>query len=170
MKLLRDLVLLEPLQAPGFSPGGILYARPYRDDAKQWTVLAVGPGKRNKDGTRTLPQVRAGDRCLCNAAAGNRFAFDDGRVIVHADQVEMIWAAEGARHQGHVWIMPGRRQVILTEDPSPFVEPAQFVGSFEMPLYGWGEAGEVASKKAQELGYTVEYIPLGADVEGEASE
>ena len=90
MKLLRDCVLLQPLKPAEVSPGGIHYARPYLDDCTQYTVLAVGPGKL-RNGARIPPEVRPGDRCLCHANRGNLHTFEDGRIIVRADQIEMVW-------------------------------------------------------------------------------
>lgn len=91
IRLLGNTVLLEPLKGKERSDGGIWYNMPHRDDRKQWTVRAVGPGRRLADGTVVPPEVKVGERCLCNVGISNRYAFDDGRVIVEADQIEMVW-------------------------------------------------------------------------------
>ena len=91
MKLLGNTVLLSPLPQPDRTESGILYDMTRRDDRKQWIVKAVGQGRKLKDGTRIPPEVREGDKCLCNVGRGNRYAFDDGSVIVEADQIEMLW-------------------------------------------------------------------------------
>lgn len=91
MNPLRNLVLLEPLPLEVRSPGGIFYSQSHTYDNWQYRVLAVGPGKRRKDGTNQRPEVRAGDRCLFRPGAGNRHVFEDGRLIVEAEQILMIW-------------------------------------------------------------------------------
>lgn len=92
MQLLGNTVLLEPLPKPAQSPGGVFYDLSRRDDRMQYYVRAVGPGRKLKDGTVLVPEVRVGDKCLCNPdRLGTRYAFEDGRIIVDADNIEMIW-------------------------------------------------------------------------------
>lgn len=91
MRLLGGTVLLEPLKPAAKSDGGIFYDMSRRDDRKQWRVLAVGPGRRLKNGTREAPEVRVGDKCLFNAGIGMRLKLEDGRVIADSDNIEMIW-------------------------------------------------------------------------------
>lgn len=91
MKPLGNLVLLEPLAKPVTSPGGIVLVDRYQDDRMQYTVVAIGPGRRLKDGCRLLPEVRPGDRCLCHTARINKQVLPDGRILVDADQILMVW-------------------------------------------------------------------------------
>ena len=91
MKLLRNLVLLGPLPQPEKSAGGIALSASYSYDNWQYRVLAVGPGKRLRDGTILCPEVRPGDRCLFRPGVGNPYTFEDGRLIVEADQILMLW-------------------------------------------------------------------------------
>jgi chaperonin GroES len=78
------------------SPGGILYHPTFIDDRKQWFVLAVGPGRLLKDGTRLLPDVRAGDRVVLEQLGKDRHPLDDGtgRVFVDAAEIVAIVSAE----------------------------------------------------------------------------
>lgn len=91
MKLLGNTVLLEPLPTAKKSSGGIFLCSRYQDDRMQWKVVAVGPGRRLKNGTMLPPECKPGDLCLCQADSGNRYKFPDGSVIVNASQIEMIW-------------------------------------------------------------------------------
>ncbi len=87
-----------------------------------------------------------------------------------------------------VWVIPPKKQVLVTELPGPPMEicgyvseDAQqaakergrptiseigfsedlFLGAYNLPLLGgWGKAKEVAEAKAKELGYSVKYITL----------
>lgn len=91
MKLLGNRVLLTPASRPMMSPGGVLYDMSRNDDRMQWFVLLVGPGRRLKGGTTLMPEVRPGDKCLFNPGMGVLYDFDDGRIIVDAEQIQMRW-------------------------------------------------------------------------------
>jgi len=92
MKLLGNTVLLEPLLPTLKSPGGIHYSERHVDDKMQHYVLAVGPGRKLKNGCVLPPEVRVGDKCLCAVdGLGVKHKFDDGRVLVDADIIQMIW-------------------------------------------------------------------------------
>lgn len=92
MRMLGNTVLLKPLAPELSSASGILFPPSHAEEKMQWVVVAIGPGKRMKDGTWLLPEVRWGDKVLYNMnRLGNRYAFEDGRIIVDADQVEMQW-------------------------------------------------------------------------------
>lgn len=68
-----------------------------------------------------------------------------------------------------VWILPLSRLVLVSEDISPLCEPsARLVDVFDdIPVIGWGKAGEIAEQKAKELGYSVDYQPIISDIVGE---
>lgn len=90
IKLLGNTALLRPAFAKQ-SAGGIHYCDGYVVDDRQWVVVAVGDGRRLNDGTRILPDIRPGDSCLFNPGLGVKFTFPDGRIIVDAGLIEMIW-------------------------------------------------------------------------------
>jgi hypothetical protein len=70
-----------------------------------------------------------------------------------------------------VWVFHSRRMVLVSEDISPPVDADEGLGVFEdLPMFGWGKAGEVANEKAEQLGYVVEYQPLISDIVEEDDE
>jgi len=92
MKLIGNTVLLEPLLPELRSRGGIWYDMKRRDDRMQFYVLEVGPGRKLRNGLILPPEVRVGDKCLCNQEGlGVRHKFEDGRVLVDAEIILMIW-------------------------------------------------------------------------------
>jgi chaperonin GroES len=91
LKLLANTALLKRLTPPAKSDGGILYADRYRDDRRQYCVLAVGPGKRQKDGSYRAPEVQPGQCCLYNPDMGNIADLDDGTILVNAARIECVW-------------------------------------------------------------------------------
>jgi len=92
---LGNTVLIGPLMHRTVSEGGIHLVDRYQDDAKQWVVLAVGPGYRTKKGTLVSPEIKVGDRVLFNPQLpdGIRHVFEDGSrwTIVDASRIEMVW-------------------------------------------------------------------------------
>jgi hypothetical protein len=73
--------------------------------------------------------------------------------------------------QADVWLIHSRKVVLVTDTggvPSAVITssdgtiggtffPADaHVGSWELPMHGWGQAGIVAEQKARELGYAIE--------------
>lgn len=83
MRLLKNNVLLQPLALPKQSPGAIVYPQNYRDDHKQWVVVATSP---------KVSQVIPGDKVLLDAyATPNNVLLEDGRVIVDAGRILMKW-------------------------------------------------------------------------------
>ena len=91
MRLLGNRLLLRPLAQKKESAGGILLPQQYQDNEKCYEVLAVGPGKRLKDGSVRAPEIRVGDRILTNLYHGQLHTFENGDIILDASQVEMIW-------------------------------------------------------------------------------
>jgi hypothetical protein len=60
------------------------------------------------------------------------------------------------RNTAYVWIFHDKREILVCDDPMPPVG-GTFVGHYEKPWVGWGDADEVAKSKARELGYKVDY-------------
>lgn len=90
MKLLGNRVLLEPLPLKVFSPGGILFTQIWQDDEKQYRVLAVGPGRKLKNGTVVPPEVKPGDYVLAELY-GEHIKLPDGRRIIDAKDILAVW-------------------------------------------------------------------------------
>ena len=91
MKLLGNRILCKPLPKREVSTGGIVLPTTYDDNEKTFEVIAVGTGKRLKDGTRRLSEIQVGDRILHNQYHGAVFIFDNGDRILDAASVEMVW-------------------------------------------------------------------------------
>ncbi len=94
MKILGPRLLVEPLPQATHSAGGIAYAPNYRDDKKQHKVLAVGSGKRQKDGSLVPLEIIPGDHVLVELYTGQLHTFDDGKMIINASDVVAFWRNE----------------------------------------------------------------------------
>lgn len=62
--MLGNRVLLVPLKQQSQSAGGIVIPEAYQDDEKRYRVLAVGPGKRLKNGGYKRIECKPGDVVL----------------------------------------------------------------------------------------------------------
>jgi chaperonin GroES len=92
MKLrpLGDRLIVRRTEAADKSTGGILIPDAAKQKPQRGTVIAVGPGKMLKDGTRRALQVREGDRVLFTAWAGDEFkdkATGEPILVMHEEDV-----------------------------------------------------------------------------------
>jgi chaperonin GroES len=58
------------------SAGGIIIPDTAKEKPQEGKVVAVGPGKRDEDGKRILPEVKEGDRILFSKYAGTEIKID----------------------------------------------------------------------------------------------
>ena len=68
---LRDKVLVEPSKAEEKTAGGIVLPDTAKEKPKQGTVIAVGTGKPNDDGTIRPLRIKKGDKVLYGSFAGS---------------------------------------------------------------------------------------------------
>lgn len=91
LKPLEDRVIVKPSEAPDKTPGGILLPDMAKEKPTRGKVLAVGPGKRQNDGTRWAPLVAVGDEVLYSRYGGNETEIDDMKVrILHESDIVAV--------------------------------------------------------------------------------
>ena len=95
--LLGNRIHVRPLPQATQSASGILYSPNFRDDQKQFEVLAVGTGQKLRVGKRgsrrwvTKPiELKAGDKVLADTY-GDHVTLEDGSKIINADWVLASW-------------------------------------------------------------------------------
>ena len=91
LKPLGDRVIIRPSAEEEKTKGGIFLPDTARDKPTEGEVLAVGPGRRLKDGRFAPLGVKVGDRVIHSKYAGTE--IKDGKdelVIVDADSVLAI--------------------------------------------------------------------------------
>lgn len=87
---LGDRLIVRRAQAQETSRGGILLPDTAKNKPQRGTVLAVGPGKLLKDGSRRGLQVKPGDTVLFTAWAGDEFkdrSTQSELLIMHEEDV-----------------------------------------------------------------------------------
>jgi chaperonin GroES len=79
---LDDRVVVEPLEAEEKTAGGILLPDTAKQKPQRGRVLAVGPGKMNDKGERTVCAVVKGDEVIYGRYAGNDIEVDGKEVKI----------------------------------------------------------------------------------------
>jgi chaperonin GroES len=73
IKPLGDRIVIRRVQEEDKTKGGILLPDTAKKKPQKGKILAVGPGKMLKDGTRRPLQVKEGDTVLFTSWAGDEF-------------------------------------------------------------------------------------------------
>jgi chaperonin GroES len=73
LKPLGDRIVIRRQQAEEKTAGGILLPDTAKNKPQKGTVLAVGPGRMLKDGSRRPLQVKEGDTILFTTWAGDEY-------------------------------------------------------------------------------------------------
>ncbi len=73
LKPIGDRIIVRREAADSKSAGGILLPDTAKNKPQRGEIVAVGPGKVKPDGTRTVMQLKAGDKVLFTSWAGDEF-------------------------------------------------------------------------------------------------
>ena len=85
LKPLGDRIIVRREVADEKTAGGIVLPDTAKNKPQRGTVLAVGPGRLKKDGTRATMQLKAGDRVLFTSWAGDEYKdhkAKEGEILV----------------------------------------------------------------------------------------
>ncbi len=81
-----DKVLVKRLEAEGKTKGGIVLPDSAKEKPKEGKIIALGEGKRLKDGTLGSFQVKKNDRVLFSSYAGTEVTVDDEEYLVMSEE------------------------------------------------------------------------------------
>ena len=76
LKPLNDRVLVLRIDEEEKTTGGIIIPDTAKEKPQEGRVVAVGPGKPDKDGKRISPDVKANDRVLFGKYSGTEIKID----------------------------------------------------------------------------------------------
>jgi len=82
-------IVVERDSAEEMSPGGVVIPDASQDRPRLGTVIAVGPGRLQPDGTYVSGQIGEGDRVVLSNFAGDVFRFD-GQEYVMAREEDIL--------------------------------------------------------------------------------
>ena len=75
-------MVVEPSEAEEKTAGGIIIPDTAKEKPQEGKIIGVGPGKRDKDGNLTAPDVKAGDRVLFAKWAGTELRLDGKEYMI----------------------------------------------------------------------------------------
>ena len=85
---LHDRIIIQRLEEGEQKVGGIIIPDTAKEKPQQGKVIAAGTGKVRDDGTRQLPDVKAGDLILFGKYSGQEIKLDgEDYLIVREDEV-----------------------------------------------------------------------------------
>ena len=85
---LSDRILVRRVDADEQVKGGIIIPDTAQETPQEAEVIAVGPGRANKNGDVIAPAVKSGEKILIGKYAGTEIEVDgDDYVIVNEDDV-----------------------------------------------------------------------------------
>jgi len=91
LRPLGNRVLMRRLEAEDTLKGGIILPDSAKQKQEQAEVIAVGPGKKDKDGKLELAPVKVGDIVLMDKYSGQEVTIDDETyVIVNGNDIIAI--------------------------------------------------------------------------------
>ncbi len=91
---LHDRIIIQRLEEGEQKVGGIIIPETAKEKPQQGKVIAAGTGKVKDDGTRQLPDVKAGDRILFGKYSGQEIKLDGEEYIIMRED-EVLGVIEG---------------------------------------------------------------------------
>jgi chaperonin GroES len=87
-KPLHDRIVVSRIEAEERTAGGIIIPDTAKEKPQEGKVIAVGPGRRDKDGNLVPLDVEAGDRVLFTRWAGTEIKLDgQEQMIMKEDDI-----------------------------------------------------------------------------------
>jgi chaperonin GroES len=88
LRPLHDRVLVKRLEEQEAKRGGLFIPDSAKEKPQQAEVVAVGGGKLLENGTRSTPEVKAGDKILFGKYSGSDIRIDgDEYLILREDEI-----------------------------------------------------------------------------------
>lgn len=79
---MHDNVLVQPLTSEEKTAGGIIVPDTAKEKPMKGKVIAVGPGKVNRDGKRIPPDIKIDDVILYGKYSGTDFKIEDKEYLI----------------------------------------------------------------------------------------
>src|SRR5246500_3523742 len=92
---LHDRLIIQRLEEGEQKVGGIIIPDSAKEKPQQGKVIAAGTGKVKDDGTRQLPDVKAGDLILFGKYSGQEIKLDGEDYLIMRED-EVLGVIEGA--------------------------------------------------------------------------
>ena len=83
---LQDRILVKRLEEKEVKKGGIIIPDTAKEKPQEAEVIAIGPGKVTKDGTRQPMSVKVGDKILFGKYSGSEVKLDDEEYLIMREE------------------------------------------------------------------------------------
>ncbi len=88
VKPLSDRVIVQPLEEKEVKKGGIIIPDTAKEKPQEGTIVALGTGRTNEDGTKTVFTVKVGDKVLISKYGGTDIKIDgENYLIMREDDI-----------------------------------------------------------------------------------
>lgn len=93
MKPLSNHIIVKRVKQPTAAVGGMILLPPILVDdyntggPKEYEVLAVGPGRRNRKAITVPVECQPGDRVICHSYTTGVTELDDGHMVITDDMI-----------------------------------------------------------------------------------
>ena len=87
---LGDRVIVEPIERDEMTASGIVLPETAKEKPQEGSVIAVGVGKKNDDGSRVELDVAVGDRVIYAKYAGTEFKLDGDRKVLILKESDIL--------------------------------------------------------------------------------
>jgi len=94
---LHDRILIERVEEKESVKGGIVIPDTAKEKPQEGQVVAVGSGKKEKDGKVIPLDVKVGDRILLGKYSGTEIRIDDEDYLILREE-EVLGVIESAKH------------------------------------------------------------------------
>jgi len=91
---LHDRVVVKRLEEEETTAGGLIIPDTAKEKPQKGTVLAVGPGKKNDEGTVVPTDVKKGDNVLFGKYSGNEITVEGEECMIMRED-EILAVIEG---------------------------------------------------------------------------
>ena len=97
---LHDRILIKRIEEKETAKGGIIIPDTAKEKPQEGEVVAVGNGKKEKDGQVVLLDVQAGDRILFGKYSGTEIKIDNEEYLILREE-EVLGIIEGKAATAH---------------------------------------------------------------------
>ena len=93
LRPLADRVIVEPIEEEEIKKGKIIIPDSAKEKPQQGKVIAVGPGRLDKDGKRVPLEVKVGDKVIYGKYSGTEIEIEDKKYLI-LDEKEILAVLE----------------------------------------------------------------------------
>ena len=79
---LHDRGVVRRVDSEEKATGGIIIPDTAKEKPSEGVIISVGPGARDEDGKRIIPDVKSGDRILFGKWSGTEIKIDDEELLI----------------------------------------------------------------------------------------